>query len=125
VPIIQVLEITANAINNVVIGDSLRVAIEKIKGGKSLSESIQDDHNFLPLVPNMIRIGEQSGTIEQMMERVAIYYEKQVDTEIATVSTLIEPVLMIIMGVVALLIVASILLPIYGLANNPALTSSF
>ncbi len=41
----------------------------------------------------MIRIGEQSGTIEQMMERVAIYYEKEVDTEIATVSTLIEPVL--------------------------------
>ena len=125
VPIIQVLEVTAGAINNVIIGESLRTAIEKIKGGKSLSESLQNDHNFLPLVPNMIRIGEQSGTIEQMMERVAIYYEKQVDTEIATVSTLIEPVLMIIMGVVALIIVASILLPIYGLANNPALTSSF
>lgn len=125
VPIIQVLEVTAGAINNVIIGDSLRTAIEKIKGGKSLSESIENDKNFLPLVPNMIRIGEQSGTIEQMMERVAIYYEKQVDTEIATVSTLIEPVLMIIMGVVALLIVASILLPIYGLANNPALTNAF
>ena len=125
VPLIQVLEITAGAINNVHIADSLKKAIEKIKGGKSLSEAIQNDHNFLPLVPNMIRIGEQSGTIEQMLERVAIYYEKEVDQEIATVSTLMEPVLMIIMGVMALIIVAAILLPIYGLASNPALTNSF
>ncbi len=125
VPLIQVLEITAGAINNVHLADSLKAAIEKIKGGKSLSEAIEKDKNFLPLVPNMIRIGEQSGTIEQMMERVAIYYEKEVDTEIETVSTLMEPVLMIIMGVMALLIVAAVLLPIYGLANNSALTNSF
>lgn len=125
VPLIQVLEITSGAINNVHISASLKKAIEKIKGGKSLSEAIENDHNFLPLVPNMIRIGEQSGTIEQMMERVAIYYEKEVDTEIATVSTLMEPILMIIMGVMALIIVAAILLPIYGLVSNPALTNSF
>jgi type IV pilus assembly protein PilC len=125
VPIIQVLEITAGAINNVHISDSLYAAIEKVKGGKALSDSISDDHNFLPLVPSMLRIGEQSGTIEQMTERVAIYYETEVDNEIKTVSTLMEPVLMVILGVMAFIIVAAVLLPIYGLAGNSNLTSAF
>lgn len=125
VPIIQVLEITASAVNNVHIADSLKKAIEQIKGGKSLSEAISKDHNFLPLVASMLRIGEQSGTIEQMMERVADYYEKEVDNEIKAISTIMEPVLMIILGVMALIIVAAVLLPIYSLAGNSNLTSAF
>ena len=65
----------------------------------------------------MLHIGEQSGAMETMLEKVATYYEKEVDNEIKSVSTIIEPVLMIIMGIIALLIVAAILLPIYGLAG--------
>jgi type IV pilus assembly protein PilC len=125
VPIIQVLEITAGSINNVHITASLKRAIEKVKGGKALSDAISKDPNFLPLVPNMLRIGEQSGTIEQMMERVAEYYEKEVDNEIKTVSTLMEPILMIILGIMAFIIVAAVLLPIYSLAGNSSLTSAF
>lgn len=125
VPIIQVLEITAGSINNVVIAESIKKAIEKVKGGKALSEAIAKDHNFLPLVPNMLRIGEQSGTIEQMLERVAIYYETEVDNEVKTISTLMEPLLMVILGVFAFIIVAAVLLPIYGLASNSSLTSAF
>lgn len=125
VPIIQVLEITSSAINNVHISESLHKAIEKVKGGKALSESISKDKNFLPLVSSMLRIGEQSGTIEQMMERVAEYYEREVDNEIKTISTIMEPVLMIILGIMALIIVAAVLLPIYSLAGNSALTSAF
>lgn len=125
VPILQVLDITAGSINNVHISESLKKAIEQIKGGKALSDAIDKDPNFLPLVPNMLRIGEQSGTIEQMMERVADYYEREVDNEIKTVSTLMEPVLMIILGVMAFIIVAAVLLPIYSLAGNSALTSAF
>ena len=123
VPLLQVLEITAGAINNILIEKSLKTAMEKVKGGKALSDAISKDPNFLPLVSNMIRIGEQSGTIEQMMERVAIYYETEVDNEIKTVSTLMEPILMVILGVLAFIIVAAVLLPIYGLAGNSSFTS--
>ncbi len=118
VPLLQVLDITAKSINNVHISDSLKAASEKVKGGKALSDSITDDSNFLELVPNMIRIGEQSGSLEAMLSKVADYYEREVDNEIKTVSTIIEPLLMVILGVVAFAVVAAVLLPIYGLANQ-------
>lgn len=118
VPLIQVLDITSRAINNVHIEKSLAIATDKVRGGKSLSESLANDPNFLELVPNMLRIGEQSGSIETMMEKTADYYEKEVDNQIKTISTIIEPVLMIVLGVVAFIIVAAVLLPIYRLANE-------
>jgi type IV pilus assembly protein PilC len=118
VPLLQMLNITAQAVNNVHIYAAIMRASEKVKGGKSLADSIDNDPNFLPLVPNMLRIGEQSGSIEQMMAKVAEYYEKEVDTEVDNISSIIEPVMMVALGIVAFLIVAAVLLPIYGLAGS-------
>lgn len=118
VPLLQMLQITGEAINNVHIETSLRKASDKVKGGKALSDSLEGDPNFLPLVPNMLRIGEQSGALEAMLEKVADYYEKEVDTEIRNISSIIEPALMVILGVFAFIIVAAVLLPIYGLAGQ-------
>ena len=118
VPLIQVLEITADAVDNVHIQGSIKRAIEKVKGGKALSDSLQGDPNFLDLVPSMLRIGEQSGSLEQMMAKTADYYEKEVDDQVKSISTIIEPVLMVILGIVAFTIVAAVLLPIYGLAGQ-------
>jgi type IV pilus assembly protein PilC len=122
VPIIQVLEITAEAVDNIHIGRSITRAIEKVKGGKALSDALDGDPNFLELVPNMLKIGESSGAMETMLEKVADYYEKEVDNEIKTISTIIEPVMMVIMGIIAITIVAAILLPIYGLVNQSGFT---
>ncbi len=124
VPLLQVLDITGEAVDNVHIQNSLHKAMEKVKGGKSLSESIKDDPNFLELVPNMLSIGEQSGAMETMMAKVADYYEKEVDNEIKNISTIIEPVMMVVMGIMAITIVAAILLPIYGLVNQTGFTGS-
>jgi type IV pilus assembly protein PilC len=118
VPMIKMLQTTAEAVGNTHITNSINKAVEQVKGGKSLSSSIEHDPNFLDLVPNMISIGEQSGALETMMGRVADYYEKEVDTQIKSINTIIEPVLMIVVGVIALIIVAAVLLPIYGLAGK-------
>ncbi|MGZ6004597.1 MAG: type II secretion system F family protein [Candidatus Saccharimonadales bacterium] len=118
VPLIQMLEITGEAINNVQVEASLAKAIEQVKGGKALSDSLKGDPNFLELVPNMLSIGEQSGSLEAMMGKIADYYEKEVDNQIRNISTLIEPILMVILGVFAFIIVAAVLLPIYGLAGK-------
>jgi type IV pilus assembly protein PilC len=118
VPLIQMLEVTSEAINNVFVEKSINDAIKKVKGGKSLSEALVNDPYFLELVPNMIRIGEESGAIDTMMGKAADYYEKELDDEIKGISTIIEPLLMIILGVVALVIVGAILGPIYGLAGQ-------
>lgn len=118
VPLIQMLEVVSQSISNVHIEASIKKATEKIKGGKSLSDSLEGDPNFLPLVPNMLKIGEQSGSLEDMLEKTADYYEKEVDNQIKAISTIIEPLLMILLGVVAFIIVAAVLLPIYGLAGK-------
>jgi type IV pilus assembly protein PilC len=118
VPLIQVLEITSKSINNIHLEDSISRAIDKVKGGTALSDAIRNDPNFLSLFPDMIKIGEQSGSIEQMLAKTADYYEKEVDTQIKTISTIIEPVLMVMLGVMAFIIVAAVLLPIYGLAGQ-------
>ena len=118
VPLIQVLDITANAISNVHVENSIRHATEKVKGGRALSESLEGEEHFLELVPKMLKIGEDSGSLEQMMDKTADYYEKEVDNQIKAISTIIEPVLMVILGVVAIVIVSAILLPIYGLVGQ-------
>lgn len=118
VPLIQMLEITGDAISNVHVEKSLQKATEKVKGGKSLSASLTGDPNFLELVPNMLAIGEQSGALEDMMGKVADYYEREVDAEIKNISIIIEPVMMIMLGVMAFIVVAAVLLPIYGLAGQ-------
>jgi type IV pilus assembly protein PilC len=66
----------------------------------------------------MLKIGEQSGSMEQMMGKVADYYEKELDNEIKALQTVIEPAMMILMGLVAFTIVAAVLLPIYNLASH-------
>lgn len=118
VPLIQMLEITGKAINNVHVYESIMKAADKVKGGKALSESLGKDPNFLPLVGDMLHIGEESGSMEEMLGKAADYYEKEVDNQIKAISTIIEPVLMILMGAVALIVVAAVLLPIYGLVGK-------
>jgi type IV pilus assembly protein PilC len=118
VPLLQVLNITAEAVNNVHIAEAIHRVAEKVKGGKALSDSLAKESLFLALVPNMVRIGEQSGSLEAMLEKAASYYEKEVDDQVKTISTIIEPVLMVVLGVVAFIIVAAVLMPIYGLANQ-------
>ncbi len=118
VPLIQTLEIVGKSVNNIHIENSVKRATEKVKGGKSLSESISGDPNFLELVPNMLRIGEESGSLEQMLGKTADYYEKEVDNQIKTISTIIEPVMMVVIGVIAFGLVAAIMLPIYGLVGQ-------
>jgi len=112
------LEIVARAVDNVHIERSVRKAIDKVKGGKSLSDALRGDPNFLSLVPDMIHIGEESGSLEDMLAKTADYYEKEVDNQIKTISTIIEPILMVLLGIVAFTIVAAVLLPVYGLVNQ-------
>lgn len=118
VPLLQMLEITGKSINNVYIEESIARAIIQVKGGKSLADALEGDPNFLELVPNMLRIGEQSGAVESMLSKTADYYEKEVDDQVKAISTIIEPILMVLLGIVALIIVAAVLLPIYSLSGQ-------
>jgi type IV pilus assembly protein PilC len=118
VSMLDMLKITAKAVNNSVIENSIMQAAEKVKGGKALSVALQPEDYILSLVPQMIKIGEQSGRIDEMMGKTAQVYEDELDEQIRTISTAIEPVLMVVLAVVAGSMVAAILLPIYSLVNG-------
>ena len=118
VAMLDMLQITSEAVNNTVIAKSVIRASEKVKGGKALSSSLQTEDYILPLVPQMIKIGEQSGKIDDMMGKTAQVYEDELDDEIKAISTAIEPILMVVLAVVAGGMVGAILLPIYNLVNK-------
>jgi type IV pilus assembly protein PilC len=118
VAMLDMLHITSTAVNNSVIAASIDRAAEKVKGGKALSASLQPEDYILPLVPQMIKIGEQSGKIDDMMGKTAQVYEDELDEEIKAISTAIEPILMVVLAIVAGGMVGAILLPIYSLVNK-------
>jgi type IV pilus assembly protein PilC len=111
VAMLDMLRITSESLNNTVVGKSVDRAAEKVKGGKALSVALQPEDYILPLVPQMIKIGEQSGKIDEMMGKTAQVYEDELDEEIKAISTAIEPILMVILAVVAGGMVGAILLP--------------
>lgn len=121
VPMLEMMRISSRAVNNRVISHSLDKAADKVKGGKALSVALKNDDNILPLVPQMIGIGEQSGGIDKMMGKAASYYENELDNTIRSISTAIEPILMVCLAVVAGFMVAAILLPVYSLVDTSSL----
>lgn len=118
VPMLDMLKIVSQAVNNTMVARSVDRAADKVKGGKALSAALTDEDYILPFVPQMIKIGEQSGKIDEMMGKSAQVYEDELDEEIKSISTAIEPILMVVLAIVAGGLVGAILLPIYGLVNN-------
>ncbi len=118
VAMLDMMTITGRAVNNIIIKESIDRATEKVQGGKALSTALEPEEVIAPLVPQMIRIGEQSGRIDEMMGKVAQVYEDELDEQIRTISTAIEPILMVVLAVVAGGMVGAILFPIYSLVGG-------
>lgn len=120
VPMLDSVKIAVDATSNVVVEEEYSKSIEIIKGGKPLSESLQDRNYMLPLVPQMASIGEESGKIDEMLGKAAQVYENELDEQINAISTMIEPILMVIMAGLIGVVVGGTLLPIYSLVNSVA-----
>lgn len=118
VAMLDMMRISSDSVNNTIISKSIDRAAEKVKGGKALSVALKPEDYILPMVPQMIKIGEQSGKIDEMMGKTAQVYEDELDEEIKAISTAIEPVLMVVLAVFAGGMVGAILFPIYSLVGG-------
>ena len=118
VPMLDSVRIAIDATSNTVVEEEYSKSIEVIKGGKALSEAIRDREYMLPLVPQMASIGEESGKIDEMLGKAAQVYETELDEQINNISTMIEPVLMVIMAGLIGVVIGGTLLPIYSLVNS-------
>ncbi|MEN6421486.1 MAG: type II secretion system F family protein, partial [Smithella sp.] len=113
VPLLAAMEIVRNIVNNVIIGDAIRQAAKDLEEGKGLSGPLTKSGLFPPLVTEMIAVGEQSGSLEVMLNRIAAAYENESQSNIMVMTSLLEPVMILVMGLVVGFIVVSILLPIF------------
>lgn len=122
VPMLQALDTTRKVVTNRILQADISKATDQVRGGKSLSESLDGTH-FIQLVPQMIKIGEESGAIDDMMDRVALYYEAEVDEAVKNLSTTLEPIMMVVLGGIVMLVLAAVLGPIYSLVGTGALSN--
>jgi type IV pilus assembly protein PilC len=118
VPLLDTLRMIGNSISNVHVKKDVEKAAQKVKGGVALSAALEDAQYFLPLVSQMINIGEQSGALDTMLNKTASYYENEIDDQIKAISTTIEPILLVFLAGIAGIIVGAVLLPIYGLVGQ-------
>ena len=118
IPLLSSLEIVRTVVNNQVIADAIAGAQENIREGQEIHTPLAQRGVFPPLVIQMIAIGEKSGELEQMLFKVAEAYDNEVEATIGSLTSMLEPVMILIMGVAVGFIVLAILLPIFEMTQG-------
>ena len=115
VPIIQSLKISAESIGNDILADAVLKAAERIKEGQSISAPLEESKVFPPMVTQMIMVGEESGELESMLLNVSQFYDQEVERAVEQLTSVIEPILMVVVaGVVGVMVIA-MYLPIFSM----------
>ncbi len=117
VTLISALQIVRNVVNNILIAEVIDNAIDQIKEGTSLSAPLSKSRLIPPVVVQMIAVGEQSGEMEKMLNKVADIYEQEVESQVATMTSMLEPFMLLGMAVIVGFIAFSILMPIMEMSQ--------
>lgn len=118
VSVLETMTVTAHALGNVVYEESLIAAVDKVKNGQQLSHVMEEDGLYPAIVSQMLAVGEETGQTDTVLIKIAEFYEEEVDNAINGLSSIIEPVMIVLMGSMVGLIAASVLGPIAGLAQS-------
>ncbi len=113
----QAIEISSRTVGNVVYQDLLHQAAESIRKGQLLSKAIAGMPEFPSLVSQLISVGESTGRLEQLLEKISSFYSREVEDMVDNLVTLIQPTLMTVIGIMVAILFASILLPLYNLSR--------
>jgi general secretion pathway protein F len=118
VGIIQSLDIAANVANNSVMAKAIHTARSAVLEGASLAAPLRTSGQFPPLVLTMIDVGERSGELEQMLDKVAATYDQQVEATVSSLTALLEPLLILVMVGIVLVIILATLMPLLQITNS-------
>lgn len=118
VPIMQSLEIVSDSMSNVLYKDSLKSASRQVERGIALAVPLANDPNFPPMLTQMIAVGEETGKLDEVLFRLADFMEAQTDSAVKGLSTALEPIILVILGVMVAFLVLSIVMPIYNLTST-------
>lgn len=117
-PIIRSLKVTGDVVGNTVYKDLISTTAEEVKGGNTIASVFERSLEIPPMVAQMIAIGEKSGRLDSILKNIADSYSKEVDNTVSNLAQLIEPILIIILGLGVGVMVAAILMPIYNIAGG-------
>jgi type IV pilus assembly protein PilC len=117
VPILQAIDITGKTSGNTVIEDAMLDVKESVRSGESIAKPLSRVSVFPPMVTHMISIGEETGALDGMLNKVADFYEDEVDTTIKSLTSILEPIMMLFVGGMVGLIVISMYLPMFNMMN--------
>lgn len=118
VAVLESLSVTAHAVGNTLYEDAIIDAANQVKNGKNLSEIIEKNELFPPIVAQMLAVGEETGQTDTVLVKVADFYEEEVDAAIDSMSSIIEPMMIVVMGGMVGLIAASVMMPIANMSNT-------
>jgi type IV pilus assembly protein PilC len=117
VPILDALDIVSKTAGNMVIEKAIRHARDKISEGKNMAEPLMESGVFPGMVVQMIGVGEQTGALDQMCNKIADFYEEEVDVAVAAMTSMLEPIMMVLVGGIAGGILIAMYLPIFNIAG--------
>jgi len=117
VPILQAIEITGQAAGNVVIEDAMEKVQVSVKEGQSITEPLSEVKVFPAMVTQMISVGEETGSLDAMLGKIADFYEDEVNAAVKSLTSILEPILMLFVGALVGTVVISMYLPIFNMMN--------
>ena len=117
VPLLQAVELSANAVGNEAVGSRVRGMRRNIERGESLLQAIGNSKMFTPLVMQMMAVGEQTGQVDDMMNEVADFYNREVEYEVGRLSANIEPIMIGMMAILVGILAMGIFLPMWEMFN--------
>ncbi|MFP6683609.1 MAG: type II secretion system F family protein, partial [Polyangiaceae bacterium] len=118
VPVLDALEIVAKSAGNVIIEEGLLYARERISEGRNLADPLAEMKVFPGMVVQMVGVGEQTGALDQMLNKIADFYEEETDIAVAALTSMLEPIMMVFIGGIVGVVLVSMYLPIFELAGN-------
>ncbi|MGE5544111.1 MAG: type II secretion system F family protein [Bacillota bacterium] len=118
IPLLQGLELIRQNAGNALAEQALDYAMEGVRKGESLAYHLDRAHFFDPMTIQMVRVGEETGSMDEVMGQMAEYYNKEAETGITQLLSLVEPVMLLIMGIIIGTIIVSIMLPLFDLISN-------
>lgn len=117
VPLTDALDITAHSVNNAYAERGILEVTEQVKQGRSLSSTLESLNLFPPMVGHMTRVGEESGTLDDMLTKTSDYYDGEADSAVTKMMAMLEPAIIVVLGGIVMFIVMAILLPMFDLGN--------
>lgn len=118
ISLLQSLEIVTNGLDNVIYSSAVSAAREEVEKGRSLSSSLERQNVFPVLLPQMVAVGEETGQLDDLLTKLAVYYESETEHAIKNLTTAMEPLIMVVLGVGVGFLIVAIIMPIYSLTSQ-------